>query len=346
MLADRFPVPSNKNTPSLSLVEKVATYAASINYKYDHNKVVYYTTPDRGCTINAVSHNQQKISNGLQVLKIDPDEIDQIRYKNDVWEARFCLYTWMGEDAWHAIVYEDLEAGWPAHLLAKAKENPGKAVEQADGARGGVDDGPTACGLAHLPLDLSIAFRANRSGEAVSCVLAAYGNAIALGIGEDQKGLDAIRNQIRQEGKKLTCQEAGKFVRDNTGVVIAKIKMNINDLYPTLMTVGKNGKFMKGEGGLFVASPKTHMGSAGHMIAIDADQGLIYDCAEKFALPLTAENLDRCSGTMSMCVGFIRMRRILRPVPRQRGKKGGDRKKRRKTQKAAKAKKQKPAASA
>jgi hypothetical protein len=68
----------------------------------------------------------------------DPNEIDQIRYKDGDWQARFCAFTHEGEAAWHNVIYQDLEAGWPEHLLAKAKENPGKAVEQADGARGGV----------------------------------------------------------------------------------------------------------------------------------------------------------------------------------------------------------------
>jgi len=49
-----------------------------------------------------------------------------------------------------------------------------------------------------------------------------------------------------------------------------------------------------------------------YMIAIDADLGLIYNCAESYALPLTVENLDCCVGDHAMCVGFVRVRSILK----------------------------------
>ena len=92
---------------------------------------------------------------------------------------------------------------------------------------------------------------------------------------------------------------------------------------------------MDGAGGLYVASPETHESAAGHMIAIDADLGLIYDCAEPKALPLTVENLDRCAGDYAMCVGFLRMRQLLKPAPKlkKRGSRGRDRSERRKLQK-------------
>jgi hypothetical protein len=73
------------------------------------------------------------------------------------------------------------------------------------------------------------------------------------------------------------------------------------------------------------------------MIAIDADLGLIYDCAEPKALPLTVENLDRCAGDYAMCVGFLRMRQLLKPALKRkaRGSRGRDTEKQRKKRQKA-----------
>jgi hypothetical protein len=133
-------------------------------------------------------------------------------------------------------------------------------------------------------------FRAYRSGDAVSCVLSAYGNVIAMSINPNQKGLPEIGAKI-EGNTKLLCKDAGSLVMRATGVQTTKIKMPIGELHPRLMNLGENGKYMGGEGGLYVASPETHEGCAGHMIGIDADKGLIYDCAEEYALTLAVGNI-------------------------------------------------------
>eukprot|EP01047_Picozoa_sp_COSAG01_P035524 COSAG01_NODE_2733_length_7167_cov_48.846067_5_plen_330_part_00 len=316
----------------------------------DCDKIFYYATPDRGVTISRISNDRSSFNaaHGV-VLEIDPTRIDAIRFGFDtnngdkgVWEARYVHDRHYEHGGWYPVIRQSL-IGVDKDLLAKAHHNPMETVELADGARETTVDDSLACGLAHSSISLCpVVFRADRSGDAVSCVLAAFGNVISMSIDANRKGLSSIRTQI-ENNTKLLCKDAGTFVMGATGVQTAKIKKPIGELYRALLNRGENGKYMGGEGGLFVASPETHEGCAGHMVGIDADKGLIYDCAEEFALPLTAENLDRCSGNMSMCVGFLRMREVMRSQAKTQKNK-----KRRQKQKAKKqeAKKQKSAAPA
>eukprot|EP01047_Picozoa_sp_COSAG01_P102297 COSAG01_NODE_31908_length_589_cov_1.818367_1_plen_79_part_00 len=55
----------------------------------------------------------------------------------------------------------------------------------------------------HEPID--------RSGDAVTCVLAAYGNVISMSIDTNRKGLSLIRSKI-ENNTKLLSKDAGTLV--------------------------------------------------------------------------------------------------------------------------------------
>eukprot|EP01049_Picozoa_sp_SAG25_P005772 SAG25_NODE_406_length_8436_cov_11.691976_2_plen_345_part_00 len=309
----------------------------------DPNKIFYYATPDRGATISRISNDRSSFdASHRKVVEVDPARIDAIRFGYDpndgdkeVYEARFVHSKHDEDGGWCPVILQDLIGGIDKDLLDRAKENPMQTVELADGAREPTVDDSLACGFAHSSISpCPVVFRADRSGDAVTCVLAAYGNVIAMSINPNQNGLPEIGAKI-EGNTKLLCKDAGSLVMRATGVQTAKIKMPIGELYARLMNLGENGKYMGGRGGLFVVSPETHEGSAGHMIGIDANKGLIYDCAEAYALPLTVDNLDRCAGNDALCVGFLRMRELL--MPKARGSRGKRKQQRKQAQKQKKA---------
>jgi hypothetical protein len=302
--------PSADSQPAMKVTSKVLMQRVKAHPHFknvDTNQIYYYSTTNRGQTISRVSNDKSTFaaSDGI-VLEIDPNRIDAIRFGYDggkgVWEARF-----VNSGGWHRANRNSL-SGIDDDLFDRAKKDPMQTVELADGARESNGD-LSACGLAHLSLRNPIVFRANRSGEAVSCVLAAYGNVIAMSIDSNQKGLKEIHGLLKSN-QKLLCKDAANQMRSLTGIQAAKVKIPLDKLYETLMTYR----------GLYVVSPETHEGCAGHMIGLDLDRRLIYDCAEPYALPLTVENLDRCAGNDAMCIGFLRAREIKRPG--SRGKRG------------------------
>ena len=267
---------------------------------------------------------------------MDPNRIDAIRFGIDIYdgnkgifEGRFASEKHNRDGGWYPIDIESLDID--RQLIDRAKRKPMTTVELADGSREINMDSSSDCGLAHSSVERPIVFRAKSNSQ--SCVLAAYGNAISISIDSERKGLDAVQTLI-DENVKLLNKDAGNRVCQETGIQTTKVKMPINEYYKIMMTRGANGKFMDGAGGLYVASPETHESAAGHMIAIDADLGLIYDCAEPKALPLTVENLDRCAGDYAMCVGFLRMRQLLKPALKRkaRGSRGGCKKRRKQLQ--------------
>jgi chemotaxis protein histidine kinase CheA len=335
------PATTKDSAPAVPLLIKIR----QLNNGIDVTKIIYYTTPDRGVTICKASNNKDDFTaSNERMLQLDPLTINAIRYGFDgskgVWQARFSNFTHEDHQGWETVDYDSL-IGIDKDLFANAKREPMKTVELADGARGNTAEDPSACGLAHLSLSPPVPFRAPRTGDAASCVLAAYGNVISLSINPKQKGLEALHGLLNST-KRLLCKDAANTVRELTGIQTAKVKMSTEKLYPTLLSKAANGKFMDGEGGLYVVSPQTAEGAAGHMIGIDADKGLIYDCAETVTLPLTEDYLDRCAGDNAMCVGLLRMRQIQRPVRGKRGK----RKPTRKQKQKQKAKKQKTAIAA
>jgi hypothetical protein len=328
------PATTKDSAPAVPLLVKIR----QLNNGIDVTKIIYYTTPDRGVTICKASNNKDDFTaSNERMLQLDPLTINAIRYGFDgskgVWQARFSNFTHEDHQGWETVDYDSL-IGIDKDLFANAKREPMKTVELADGARGNTAEDPSACGLAHLSLSPPVPFRAPRTGDAASCVLAAYGNVISLSINPKQKGLEALHGLLNST-KRLLCKDAANTVRELTGIQTAKVKMSTEKLYPTLLSKAANGKFMDGEGGLYVVSPQTAEGAAGHMIGIDADKGLIYDCAEIVTLPLTEDYLDRCAGDNAMCMGLLRMRQIQRPVRGKRGKRKPTRKQKQK-QKAKK----------
>jgi chemotaxis protein histidine kinase CheA len=328
------PATTKDSAPAVPLLVKIR----QLNNGIDVTKIIYYTTPDRGVTICKASNNKDDFTaSNERMLQLDPLTINAIRYGFDgskgVWQARFSNFTHEDHQGWETVDYDSL-IGIDKDLFANAKREPMKTVELADGARGNTAEDPSACGLAHLSVGPPVPFRAPRTGDAASCVLAAYGNVISLSINPKQKGLEALHGLLNST-KRLLCKDAANTVRELTGIQTAKVKMSTEKLYPTLLSKAANGKFMDGEGGLYVVSPQTAEGAAGHMIGIDADKGLIYDCAEIVTLPLTEDYLDRCAGDNAMCMGLLRMRQIQRPVRGKRGKRKPTRKQKQK-QKAKK----------
>eukprot|EP01047_Picozoa_sp_COSAG01_P090810 COSAG01_NODE_22570_length_850_cov_1.223702_2_plen_154_part_00 len=57
----------------------------------------------RGHHHSSVAQQTKTLEWLAPVLKFDPYEVDQIRYKNGIWEARFCIYAFMGADAWSEL---------------------------------------------------------------------------------------------------------------------------------------------------------------------------------------------------------------------------------------------------
>eukprot|EP01049_Picozoa_sp_SAG25_P001584 SAG25_NODE_73_length_17157_cov_11.762575_9_plen_483_part_00 len=317
---------TGQQLPSAAAAAPAAPLLVKIReHNVDATKIIYYTTRDRGVTILKASNNKDDFDGSERILELNPNTINAIRYGFDgqkgVWQARFSNFTHEDHQGWYDVDRGSL-ANIDADLFANAKREPMKTVELADGKRENTVEDLSACGLAHLSVSHPVLFRADRTGDASSCVLAAYGNVISMSINSKQKGLEAVHDLLKSD-KKLLCKDAANKVCKLTNIQTAKVKMSTRKLYPTLLSKGENGKFMGGQGGLYVASPETAEGAAGHMIGIDADQGQIYDCAEQFAMPLTVDNLDRCAGDNAMCMGILRMRQVLPPIRRKRGKAAG-----------------------
>jgi hypothetical protein len=204
----------------------------------DCDKIFYYASSDRGVTISHVSNDKSSFNTAHGVvLEIDPTRIDAIRFGFDtnngdkgVWEARYVHDRHYEHGGWYPVIRQSL-IGVEKDLLAKAQKNPMETVELADGARKPTADGSLACGLAHSSISpCPVVFRADRSGDAVTCVLAAFGNVISMSIDANRKGLSLIRSKI-ENNMKLLSKDAGTLVMGATGVQTAKIKKPIGELY-------------------------------------------------------------------------------------------------------------------
>ena len=274
--------------------------------------IFYLSTIDRLETIEALSQTKEGLPLGEgKLVEVDPNRIDAIRFTDPGWQGRFSLYKHLADTlGWYAIDSQSIKA-WPASMLDRARKYPMRTVEQADGAREAEEVGAAACGLAHTSPALKILFRADASGSAVACVLCAFGNLIGA-TDPDHKGLDSLGSILANPKQidRLTVKAAGQRVRELTGCNQGKIKCSVGELYNKMMSRGENKKFMAGDGGLYVVSPETHDHAAGHAIGVDANRGLIYDCAASSALPLTVENMDLCSGNDALCIGIVRMRSL------------------------------------
>eukprot|EP01047_Picozoa_sp_COSAG01_P055155 COSAG01_NODE_6109_length_3845_cov_11.171116_2_plen_158_part_00 len=148
----------------------------------DTEKIFYYATTDRGGTFSRISNDESSFdaSHGT-VLEIDPARIDAIRFGYDtnnnnqtVWEARYVHDKHNEHGGWYPVVKQSLFCEIDKDLLDKAQTNPMQTVELADGARETTANDSLACGLAHSSISCPVVFRADRSGDAVTCVLAAY----------------------------------------------------------------------------------------------------------------------------------------------------------------------------
>jgi hypothetical protein len=191
------PATTKDSAPAVPLLVKIR----QLNNGIDVTKIIYYTTPDRGVTICKASNNKDDFTaSNERMLQLDPLTINAIRYGFDgskgVWQARFSNFTHEDHQGWETVDYDSL-IGIDKDLFANAKREPMKTVELADGARGNTAEDPSACGLAHLSLSPPVPFRAPRTGDAASCVLAAYGNVISLRINPKQKRLEAVHGLLQ-----------------------------------------------------------------------------------------------------------------------------------------------------
>jgi hypothetical protein len=191
------PATTKDSAPAVPLLVKIR----QLNNGIDVTKIIYYTTPDRGVTICKASNNKDDFTaSNERMLQLDPLTINAIRYGFDgskgVWQARFSNFTHEDHQGWETVDYDSL-IGIDKDLFANAKREPMKTVELADGARGNTAEDPSACGLAHLSVGPPVPFRAPRTGDAASCVLAAYGNVISLRINPKQKRLEAVHGLLQ-----------------------------------------------------------------------------------------------------------------------------------------------------
>jgi hypothetical protein len=67
-------------------------------------------------------------------------------------------------------------------------------------------------------------------------------------------------------------------------------------------------------GGVYLTQLIDGNGCKGHAVAVDVDRKVIIDPVEKYELPLSLRNLDKCCGLASMCCGLYLLQKLDMPA--------------------------------
>ena len=83
-----------------------------------------------------------------------------------------------------------------------------------------------------------------------------------------------------------------KLLLDNTDYCLAKVKdVDTNSRVDYILAPTTTGKYL--------CELMTYSGRSTHVIGIDCDEKLIYDCMENYVLVLNRRTLDHCCGSLS-----------------------------------------------
>lgn len=97
---------------------------------------------------------------------------------------------------------------------------------------------------------------------------------------------------------KYASESLQEKLQRDVGYVLKSVPKPVNGCYKEwLININKKGKY--------VVMLKMSDGEYSHVVGVDCDKNLIYDCMEKYALELNSDNFDFCGGMEDVKVKCI-----------------------------------------